>query len=104
MQKEISYIRLKKRFPIKSLKIAHTPLPPISENICQNEKKFVVGSTIKQNSNQPNFKPDRTTSFFGMVSLEKLCPVCMYTYTYTLYINNIHNINNMDSNSSTDNE
>ena len=26
---------------------------------------FFVGSTIKQDFNQPNFKPDRTTSFFG---------------------------------------
>ena len=44
MQKEISYIRLKKRVPIKSLKIA--PLP-IAANICQNEKIVFVGRTIK---------------------------------------------------------
>ena len=46
----------------------------ISENICLNEKFFFVGSTIEWDSNQPNFKLDRTTSFFGVLSFEKLCP------------------------------
>ena len=46
MQKEISYIRLKKRLPIRSLKI-DLPIPPILANICQNEKKNFVGNTIK---------------------------------------------------------
>ena len=44
---------------------------------------FFVESTVKDDSNQPNFKPDRTTSFFGVVSLEKLCPICkIICYVY----------------------
>ena len=64
---------------LKSENCTHThapppPRPPTSANICQNEQILFVGSTIKYESNQPNFKLDRTTSFFGVVLLEKSCP------------------------------
>ena len=76
MQIEISYIRSKKRIPIKSLKIA--PPSPYFSKYLSKRKNFLVGSIIKLDSNHPNFKPDQKTSFFGVVSLEKLCPIYCY--------------------------